>query len=291
MGGPPAVSSLVFGATGRVGRLVAAALARAGVRPRCFARDAERARTTLGPGVEIAAGDLDDPASLERALAGIRRVFLMNALGPELARRDAAIIDAAKRAGVARIVKLSGSSWTMRAGAETASGAQHAQSERALAASGLAHAIVRPNAFMQVALGGVAAMLAAGDTLTLTLGEARVAYIDVRDIADVAAHALLADGAANGVHEITGPAALGGAELAAIARELTGRPIAYRPGDPAQALAKLRAQGLSEFELRHRAEMMALLAAGAAERVTDTVPRLLGRTARDARSFLAEVVM
>jgi len=287
------VTVLVLGATGRVGRLVAAALERAGARPRCFVRDAGRARATLGAGVEIATGDLDDAASLDRALAGIERVFLLNALGPELARRDTAVIDAAKRAGTARIVKLSGSSWTLRPGAETASGAQHARSERALATSGIAHTIVRPNAFMQGALGGVAAALAAGETgetFALALGQAKVAYIDVRDIADVAAHALLADAAGNPVHEITGPAAFGGAELAAIAAGLTGRPIAYRPGDPEKVLAGLRAQGASEFDLRHRAEMMALLAAGAAERVTDTVPRLLGRPARDVRGFLAEAL-
>jgi dihydroflavonol-4-reductase len=67
-------SVLVTGATGQIGAALAHALLQRGDRVRCLVRDPERARRILGAGYELAAGDLDDAASLAAALRGVQTV-------------------------------------------------------------------------------------------------------------------------------------------------------------------------------------------------------------------------
>jgi uncharacterized protein YbjT (DUF2867 family) len=67
---------LVTGATGNVGSRVARELSQRGARVRAFVRDPARATAILGDDIELAIGDLADPDSLRRALAGADRLFL-----------------------------------------------------------------------------------------------------------------------------------------------------------------------------------------------------------------------
>jgi dihydroflavonol-4-reductase len=112
------MKALVTGATGKVGHAIAAALAARGDDVRALVRDPARAAKVLPEGVEPVAGDVTDPASLERAVA--RRDVAFNAMGlPEQWVRDEAVFDrvnaegslalarAARAAGVRRLVHTS----------------------------------------------------------------------------------------------------------------------------------------------------------------------------------------
>jgi len=274
----------VVGANGRVGRLVAGALLGAGVRVRAIGRDAARLRTAFGCAVETAAADLGEPASLVASLASVERVFIASPVHPQLAAHQTNLVGAARAAGVQRIVKLSGSAWTMQPGSPTSTGAAHRAVEEALAAAGIEHACVRPNAFMQGSLAEAPRAMARG-SFELPIGGARVSYIDVADIAAVAAALLLAPRVAGAV-EITGPAAVSGDDLAASAAELLGRPVAYAPIGIDAAVAKMRASGAPPFLLRHLEEVLTLIRAGAAAATTGEVARLCGRPAGSVRDFL-----
>lgn len=279
---------LVTGATGKLGQLLVPRLLARGVAVRALTRQPEHARRVLGPAVEIAAGDLGQPATLDAALRGVTHLFLLSPIDPLLAVHQGNAIAAAERAGVQRIVKLSGSAWTTTPPGRSLSGDLHAAVERQLAQSGIAHLVLQPNAWAQVALGRLAEPLQQGDALTDPFAGARVAYIDARDIADVAVAALLETAVQppedGGPWVLTGPEPLDFADLAAAAGAALGRTVAVQaPGPASQAPAALPA-----FTAQVHAQFRQLIAAGAARETTSTVERVLGRPARSVRDHVAE---
>lgn len=279
---------LVTGATGKLGQLLVPRLLAEGVVVRALARQPDRARQLLGPGVEIASGDLGQPATLDAALRGVTHLFLLSPIDPLLAVHQGNAITAAERAGVQRIVKLSGSSWTTNPPGRSLSGDLHAAVERQLAQSGIAHVVLQPNAWAQVALGRLGVQLQQGDALTDPFDGARVAYIDARDIADVAVAALL-ETAERAPPEgepwvLTGPESLDFGDLAAAAGAALGRKVAVQaPGPATNAHA-----GLPPFTAQVHAQFRPLIAAGAAREATPTVERVLGRPARSVLDHVAE---
>ena len=111
--GPPPV--LITGATGYIGGRLAPVLESAGVRLRCLARQPAALASRVSPTTEIIAGDLLDPASLDRALAGIDvAYYLVHSMGAHGDYRKTDRIaarnfgEAARRTGVRRIVYLGG---------------------------------------------------------------------------------------------------------------------------------------------------------------------------------------
>ena len=277
---------LVLGATGRVGAEVVRLLVAQGTPVRCMARDPQRAAGMAAAGIEVVRGDLDDPGSLHNAFDGIEQLFLMSPVGERMAAQQLAAVAAARIAGVARIVKLSGSSWTMQDGAETVSGAAHAEVEKAIRACAIAHVFLRPNVFMQGMLARLPLELAAGDTFTLALGDAAAAFIDARDIAAVATRCLGAAAIPAETLDLSGPAAVSGGDIAEIAGALTGRAITYQPVPSGTALSAARARGESAFVLRHLAQVLDRIALGAASATSAGVAALCGRPAHSVATWL-----
>lgn len=296
---------LLCGATGRVGGALVRELLAASAPLRCLVRDPARARAQLctqagGPGdgtrvdgaqidaaqIEWARGDFDDSSAVAAALHGVERVFVMSPVSADLAAQQISVVNAAARAGVTRIVKLSGSSWTMQAGtfSATATGALHAQVEAAITVTGIAHTLVRPNVFMQGMLSRIVESIRQTDSFGLALGNAHAAFIDIGDIAAVAARALLAGQALGPVLDITGPQAHSGEDIARIASALTARSISYQPLPLEAALA--RASSETAFMQRHLRDVLTLMLAGAGANVTDTVAQICGRSATPVADWL-----
>ncbi|MFN0163200.1 MAG: NmrA family NAD(P)-binding protein [Burkholderiales bacterium] len=279
---------LVTGATGRVGGALVGLLKRQGAAVRCLVRDPARARSILGDEIELAKGDLDDPASLSVALAGVKAMFLMSPVAADLARLQVGAVRAAVAAGVKRLVKLSGSAWTL-GDSPTVTGALHMEVEAALAATDLESVCLRPNAFAQTSLARLPAELAQGDTFSLAWGVGRVPLIDLRDIAAVAGHALAAV-QPRPVIELSGSTDLGGAELAVLASRLTGRAIRYRPIAPEQALAAARGRGESAFVIEHLRQVFERIGQGLAAGPAEGVAGTLGRPPRPVEEWLGEAL-
>jgi uncharacterized protein YbjT (DUF2867 family) len=279
---------LVLAATGRVGRLVVAGLRSAGFEVRCLVRNIAQARKILGEQVQLIECDLSNRESLSLAMSGVNALFISSAVAPEMSDLQINAVEIAATHDIRRVVKLSGSAWTMIAGSMTQVGAAHARIERALQDQRIAATIVRPNAFAQGMLGRIPGQLRAADDFTLVSDTAKVGYIDIRDIAAFCVRALVSSQVAAGTYEITGPSAWSGAELAGELSVLLGRPIRCQNRSIDDGIAAARVAGEHEFVLAHQREVLGLIAAGAADRVTDSFHDVLRRAPRSPLEFLQE---
>jgi uncharacterized protein YbjT (DUF2867 family) len=274
---------LVTGATGRLGQLVTARLLEQNQRVRVFTRRPEAARALFGARVEIAAGDFADRDSLHKALAGTRKLFLLSPISERLAEEQIAAAGAAVIEGGSRIVKISGSDWTIDPPGVSISGDAHAAVEWHLRGLNIEHVSIRPNAWMQVGLLNTIRQAVTGLVLNARHGAAGVAYIDARDIADVAVHQLLAPKVADKPLIITGSQAVSMRDIAAILARVLHRPIgiAENNGGVTPPLG-------DSFEHRAVAQFGTLIAAGRAATVTRAVPELLGHAPRTVEAFITE---
>ncbi|MFJ8198595.1 NAD(P)H-binding protein [Streptomyces sp. NPDC096152] len=273
---------LLTGGTGTVGRLVARRLS--GVAPvRVLTRDPRR--VAPGPQVETVAGDFGDPPSLERALAGVRSALLVTA-DPLTPAHDEHFVTAALRAGVRHVVKLSALAVT-DAGATDLITTWQRENERLLRESGLSWTMLRPRAFMSNTLSWARSVREEG-VVRAPGGHAPNATVDPRDVAEVAAAALLdPDGHTGRSHALTGPESVSAAEQTRVLAELLQRPVRFEELAPDTARGLLRARypapladALLESAARGRS--------GAKARVHPTVEALLGRPARDYRDWAVD---
>src|SRR5271168_3870393 len=200
---------LITGATGDVGSKVVQHLIQSGQRPRVFVRDENKAHSRFGDRVDVAVGDLADEASLRAALEGIDALFLVNS-GPQIPSRDEATANAARAAGVQRLVKLS----SMDVEQGLAIGASHERGEAAIRRSGIPFTFVQPTGFMSNLLAWASSIKAEG-TIRASTGDGRRAFIHSDDIAAVATKALTTRAYDGESLPITGPEALTFAEATA----------------------------------------------------------------------------
>jgi uncharacterized protein YbjT (DUF2867 family) len=215
---------VVTGATGNVGREVVAQLAERGVAVRALVRNPPAAGA--GDGVEFVRADLTDPGSARAAMTGAEAVFLLPGY-PGMAATAAS-------AGVRRIVQLSGGS----AGSGDRSNAvtrYMADTEAEMRDSGPEWTVLRPTAFMANALRW-RDQIRAGDVVRLPFADVPLAVVHPRDIAAVAATAMVDDGHQSMIYRPTGPAALSLAEQVAILGAALGRSLRFeaQPNDEAR---------------------------------------------------------
>ncbi|MEU3828796.1 NAD(P)H-binding protein [Streptomyces sp. NPDC029080] len=270
-------TTLVTGATGTTGSRTAARLAAAGHRVRAASR-----RAAAVPGAEPVAFDWHAPDTHAAALDGVDRVYLVPPPGdPDPAAVMLPFLDRARRAGVRRAVLLSSSA--VPAGGP-ATGAVH----RALPGLIEEWAVLRPSWFMQNFTGAHAhadSVRREGVLRTAT-GNGRVGFVDAEDVASVAARALTDEHAPDTDLVLTGPEALSYDEVAALLTEVTGRTVAHHRLSYERLRDLLAAQLPPEFAAM-LAGMDRDIAAGAEDRVTDTVRAVTGRPPRSLRTHLA----
>jgi len=262
---------LITGATGDVGSKVVKQLIQRGERPRVFARNAEKAHAQFGDKVDIVSGDLSDAASLQRALAGVEKLFLVNS-GPQIPVLDGLAVQAAKTAGVRHIVKLS----SLDVEQKLAIGAWHAKGEAAIRASGIRFTFVRPTGFMSNLLAWSRAIVAEGIVRSST-GDGKRPFIHSEDIAAVAVRALTADDYVGKALPITGPQSLSFAEITEKIGSAIGRQLKYQPISDEEAGCRFSATGASPEEVAAHVELWRAIREGRVGATTNEVERILGR--------------
>ncbi len=193
--------TLVMGARGSVGRLVLDGLLARGVPVRASVRRPQPGQ--LPRDVDVYAADLTEPGTLGPAFEGVRQVFLYaHPVGVQ------GVVDAARAAGVERVVLMSSGSVVHASSAGNPITEEHREVERTFAAAvGLTVVPIRPLVLATNALGW-ARSIRAGRRVALYAPDALTAPLHERDIADVAVAALLGDGLGDPTGLLTGPARL-----------------------------------------------------------------------------------
>jgi uncharacterized protein YbjT (DUF2867 family) len=216
---------LVTGATGLNGSTAIREFVRRREPVRALVRSAAKAASGGAPAnVEVVEGDMLRPETLGAALDGVDRVLMISAADDQLAETQQSFIDAAKQADVRRIVKFSGRGASLETPFRF--NRMHAEVERYLEQSGLEWTHLRPSQFMQTYF-REAPTIASEGVFYLPLEDARLAPVDVDDIAK-AAFALLHGGGHGGkAYEMTGPEALTMDEVAERLSTVLGKPIRY----------------------------------------------------------------
>lgn len=280
---------LVTGATGRVGRHVVAQLSQRGARVRVLTRDPAKVR--FADGVEAVQGDLLDIDALRSAFAGVRTLFLLNAVTGDEFTQAIITLNLAREAGIDRVVYLSVFD------ADRAVNVPHFAvkygAERMLEALGFSATILRPTYFIdnEVMIQDVVKQYG---VYPMPIGSKGVAMVDTRDIAEVAAIELIRRDQAPGklpieTINIVGPDSLTGADAAAIWSEVLGRPVAYGGDDPSGFEANMAGfmPKWMAYEMRVMAERY--VSDGMVPREGDRarLVQILGRPLHSYRDFAA----
>jgi NAD(P)H dehydrogenase (quinone) len=266
---------VVTGATGQLGGLVVEKLLAAGSEVGVSVRSADKARGLAERGVRVReAAAYDDLAAMSASLEGARTVLVVSppVMGLEGARLSAAAFEAARRAGVERVVYTShqAASAASRFGAARV----HAAAEEALAATGLRWTALRNGYYATMT-----SMLLAGarDGVLRTPADGPVSWTTHDDLAGGAAAVLLDDTLADGpTPPLTGPEAVDlavVAERAGVRREVVG---------DEEHVASMVAAGSPEARARFLLGMFEAARAGEFDVVDPHLATLLGRPAARA---------
>lgn len=276
----------VIGATGGIGSEVTRQLVDRGVAVRAMVRDEARARASLGSRPSFAVVDLDDPGTFEAAFTGVRSLFLLSPVGPQMVARQKRAVDAAVAAGVERVVRISSIAvgdpeMPMRFAG------WHADIDAHLTSSGLGWTVLRPSNFARNLLGFAPTVRATGE-LRAPLGDGRMCFVDDADIAAVAVLALTDHGHRGCTYVLTGSEWLSFAEVAALMGDVTGAPVRYVSVSIERARESWRRAGHDDWFLDDLSVMYERLSVSTVSPVHPDVSTLLGRPPRDLRSFILE---
>lgn len=274
---------LITGATGNVGAELVHLLHAAGHPLRAAVREPGQARARLGAPIEYVPFDFTAPGSFGAALRGVSQLFLVRPPALTDTRTTIApFIAAAQRADVEQIVFLS------LLGAEHNRFVPHHAIERAIRASGLPWTFLRASFFMQNLSTTHRAAIRERNEIEVPAGSGRTSFIDVRDIAEVAATVLTSSGHDRQAYALTGAEALTYTAVAQIMAEELGRRIVYPAPSALTFARRMRQRG---YERRFVLVMLAIYTTarlGLAATVTPDSARLLGRAPRAMRDFVRD---
>ncbi|MGX2995032.1 NAD(P)H-binding protein [Streptomyces sp. JNUCC 64] len=265
---PSPTPVLVLGATGKTGRRVAAALTLRGHTVRAASR---KGATRF---------DWSEPDTWGPALDGTRAVYVVDSQGPDAPAEVGAFARLAAERGVRRLVLLSARTWGEFGDAESLA------TEAAVRASGVDWTILRPTWFAQnfTEEWFLSSVLTHGE-LRVPTGGGREPFVDLADVAEVAAVTLTEDGHTGRIYELSGPRALTLEEAVGELARATGRPLRYVPLDDDQYRAEQLAAGIPGEIVELLVQLFGHIRTDGSATVADGVRTVLGREAREFRAY------
>jgi uncharacterized protein YbjT (DUF2867 family) len=278
---------LAIGGTGNVGSEVVKELKKRNADVRILVR---KKGTASPEGVEVAVGDLLDPVSVQQALHGVDKLYLLNAVTPDELTQGLIAYDLAKRLKLKHIVYHS--VFRVEHFKDVPHFASKLAIESAIQEFDVPFTIIRPNYFMQNDASLKEPLTKAG-IYPMPLGPVGISAVDIRDIAEVAAIALTSERHYGKTYNLNGPEVLSGPKVASVWSGLLGKEVSYS-GDDMDAFEQQMRKGApswSAFDIRMMfqgyLERGFIADAGDIETLTE----LLGHTPRRYQDFARETVL
>jgi uncharacterized protein YbjT (DUF2867 family) len=272
---------LIMGATGHIGKELIPFLLESGQSIRVLVRD-EKKVAHLDPCIERAVGDWNKLETLTSAMVGVERVFLVTFE----TQQDINVIEAAKRARVQHIVKLS----TLEATEHKIKvGKWHYEREELIRTSGLDWTFLRPSMFMSNSIEWWSESIKHQGSVFFPGGKkGKVAPVDPRDVAKVAALALTQPEHNGQAYELTGSELFTIGEMVQVISGVLGKPIQYVDIPPVAAKLFMLKSGMDKVLVNALMEVLASLRKNEGAIVTDTVQRVTGDLPRTFEAWCCE---
>src|SRR5664279_5485842 len=277
---------LVTGATGNVGSLVVSELLKRGAEVRALVRKQPEAGK-LPAGVEVAIADRLDPVSVEKAMQGVDKLFLINAVVTDELTQALIAYGIAKRIGLKHVTYLS--VFKVDEFRDVPHFASKLAVENALREFGVPYTILRPGYYIQNDINLKDALTGAG-VYPMPIGTAGIATADIRDIAEAAAISLTEEGHEQQTYDIVGPTLISGPGNAALWSKLLGKEIKYTGHNFDQWEQSMRANmpSWSAYDLRMMFQGYFDRGFASTETEVARLTKLFGRAPRSYEDFAAE---
>ncbi len=276
---------LITGATGQVGTILLAELPNFFSDVRIMARNPGELPESAASRFQIVAGDFSDRTSLDSALQGVEKAFLLMGNTPSQIESEKAFVDAAVSSDVQHLVKMSA------IGADKASPIRlkkcHGLIEECIESSGLVYTHIRPNFFMQNLLNS-SEPIVLDDSIPLPMGTGAVGAIDVRDVAYFALTILSGSQRLNESVEISGPDILTFESVAQTMSTVLGSNIKYVDIDMQLFQTTLRDSGQSDWHIGALSELFGAIGENKSARITTVFQEVTGRLPRSFDQFVRD---
>jgi len=276
---------LVTGATSAVGKAVIKELLARKVLVRAFLRKPVDAAKLQAQGVEAFLGDMTKQASVAQALQGIESVYLITPVAEYLLETEGLWAQEGKKAGIRHLIKQS------EIGADPQSLSPllqyHGRAEDAIRTSGVPYTILRTLYFMQNFAPMYAHSIITRGMIYTPLANARMSYVDARDIGAVAAHLLGEEKHQYKEYEVTGPEAITCTQLAEIFSSLLHTPVHYATISDEETEKALLGR-YSPWRARAVVTLLQFYRQGGGNLVTPVVDEVTGRKPCTAAAFISE---
>lgn len=275
---------LVTGATAPMGREVVRLLRERGATVMAGTRHPDRASEVLGGDVDVVELDYRRAVTFNEAVHWADHLLLQPpAFDPDAHDTLKPLLDWAVQAGTRRVVLVSAMGMSVREDLPIRRLEHHVES------LGVEYTILRPNFYMQsFAEGFLADRIKSQQQFQMPVDDARVTLVDARDVAAVAASALVEDGHAGAEYTLTGPDPLTHAEVARAMSDASGAPIRYTACSDDEMLGWLTGSGWRPDVAGVVIAMYQAVRGGVRAEATDDLERLLGRAPRSFSDFAQE---
>jgi uncharacterized protein YbjT (DUF2867 family) len=268
---------LITGATGTVGSEVVKQLSAKGenIIVKAAARSATDNTFENLNRVQVVQLDYDKPYSLAVALKGVDKLFLLTPFQSNMVDLTSNLVSEAKKAKVKYIAKQS----VMGADAEPGitPGRLHRQAEKIIEESGIPFTFLRPNFFMQNFVNYYSNLIRSQGAFYTPAGDAKVSFVDVRDIAAVAVKSLINDNQQKGrAYNITGGEALTYGQAAEILSKAVGKKINYVNVTDQDARKGMKDMSMDEWTIKSMIELFEITRAGYVSEISPIIEQVTG---------------
>jgi uncharacterized protein YbjT (DUF2867 family) len=280
---------LVTGVTGKVGGFLIPRLAAYNaIRVRIFGRNEKTLARFNETNVEVAMGCFENTAHVRAAVKDIDTIVLITPANANAASQAELVVNAAKKAGVRKIVRVS----VFKADVDgpTLITKLHGQTDNLIQASGMVYTILRPGFFMQNLLFLAAQSIVDESRIYFATGRGKFGMIDLRDIADCIEQIIVSDGYENEILTLTGPESICFQDIADRLSFILERPIDYISISPQAVERSIQTKGLGNWYATTMRQLCEQYAKNWGFMTTNNVERITGHPARSFETFAREIL-